>query len=81
MDFRITPRTQQARDREALQFLDTELLKAEQNLKKLEREAANGSPQAVDAAKRVQSDIESIQREVQRLMNPNATKVVAKPSQ
>jgi ribosome recycling factor len=77
-EFKIPPRTQQARDREALQILEDELLKAKQNLKKLEREAANGSSQAADAAKRVQSDRESIEREVQRLTNPNATKVVSK---
>jgi hypothetical protein len=76
-EFKVDPRKQQLRDREAQQILETELAKAKQDLRKLERDVANGSQDAKEAAKRVQSDIDSIQRELQRLAVSATTSMAA----
>ena len=63
-EFKIDPLKQQLRDRKAHQILKAELAKAKKDLRKLKQDVANGSLGAEESAKRVQSDIEAIKREL-----------------
>jgi hypothetical protein len=63
-EFKIDPLKQQLKDRKAHQILKAELAKAKKDLRKLKQDVANGSLGAEESAKRVQSDIEAIKREL-----------------
>lgn len=78
-EFKIAPQKQTTRDRSALQILNNELSNAEQSMRKYERDAANGSVQAKESMRRAQSDIESIQYEIQRLSGSARANAVTSP--
>lgn len=70
---RVDAATQASRDRDARRILESELLRAERTLARLEQESSQGNSAVLEAMERARADVASIRRELARLTGGGAS--------